>query len=205
MRVCILGGGPSLNMEDIKKVEEAGIDIIAINRSWELCTPEKITHHYCCDLKFWRHNWHLIHHDAPRHHLIYERMGAKPDGAHITSWPAGKRNGLEMRFPLLAVGGNSGYQAINMAYHLGYSEIILLGYDMGLSGDQTHWHGDHPGGLANPCEGTFIRWLRDFEFLAKDIREKTDLVIKNVSRRSALTCFERVDFDECISNLEIAK
>jgi len=47
---------------------------------------------------------------------------------------------------------NSGAQAINLAYLLGAnskgSRIILLGYDMGATGN-THWFGDHPKGLRN--------------------------------------------------------
>ncbi|HCZ48509.1 MAG TPA: hypothetical protein DCZ11_05850, partial [Gammaproteobacteria bacterium] len=46
-------------------------------------------------------------------------------------------------------GGNSGYQALNLAVLLGAERVILLGYDM----HGGHWHGRHGGRLNNPEPG----------------------------------------------------
>ena len=55
-------------------------------------------------------------------------------------------------------GGNSGYQALNLAVLLGSERIILLGYDM----HGGHWHGRHGGRLNNPEPGNFARWIAAF-------------------------------------------
>lgn len=44
----------------------------------------------------------------------------------------------------LHTGSNSGFQAINLAVHLGARKIVLLGYDMKAKAGQAHWFGDHP-------------------------------------------------------------
>ncbi|HEY5597204.1 MAG TPA: hypothetical protein VIK47_00240, partial [Kiloniellales bacterium] len=53
-------------------------------------------------------------------------------------------DGLELRRNGLRTGRNGGYQAINLAVHLGARRILLLGYDMRAAADwRTHWFGDH--------------------------------------------------------------
>ena len=47
--------------------------------------------------------------------------------------------GLEEDPAGLRTGNNSGYQAINLAYHFGAKQIYLLGYDMKVS-TMTHWN-----------------------------------------------------------------
>jgi hypothetical protein len=46
-------------------------------------------------------------------------------------------------------GGNSGFQALNLAVQFGAARIVLVGFDMTrLNG--IHWHGPHPSRLNNP-------------------------------------------------------
>ena len=56
-------------------------------------------------------------------------------------------------------GGNSGFQAVNLALQWGY-DCILVGFDMQATGGRKHWHADHKGN--NPTEGLFQRWIRSF-------------------------------------------
>ncbi len=84
-------------------------------------------------------------------------------------------------------GGNSGYQAVNLALHFGASRVILLGYDMQFSGKRKHWHPDHGGKMHNPDQRLMDGWVRRFAELAK---EATATII-NCTRETALTCFPR--------------
>ncbi|MBO6542298.1 MAG: hypothetical protein JJ939_12080 [Alphaproteobacteria bacterium] len=103
--------------------------------------------------------------------------------------PSVDQPGLCLKAPYIHRGANSGYQAINLAVHLGAAKIVLLGFDMQAS-DKPHWHGFHPSGLNNPNQINFDVWIRNFDavppFLA---RAGVDLV--NCSRETALTCFRR--------------
>lgn len=92
-------------------------------------------------------------------------------------------------------GMNSGYQAINLAYHFGVSRILLIGYDMQRTGGQAHWHGDHPKGLTN-AEG-LNKWAARFPKLAEDLAKEGVEVI-NCSRETALRCFSRARLEDVI-------
>jgi len=95
----------------------------------------------------------------------------------------------------IASGGNSGYQAINLAYMLGAERIILLGFDMQKTGGKAHWHGDHIAGLGNA--ENVSGWVKNFDALAKDL-ELLGVEVINCSRETALKCFKRALITEVI-------
>lgn len=74
-------------------------------------------------------------------------------------------------------GGNSGFQAVNLAYIMGARTIILLGFDM----FGTHYFGRHPKCLNQ--HSPFKEFIKSFETITKDVE------IINCSRQTALTCF----------------
>jgi hypothetical protein len=92
-------------------------------------------------------------------------------------------------------GGNSGFQAINLAYLWGAKRIILLGFDMQVSpaGD-SHWFGEHPKhqGFLNPTK--FNSWIRHLETLGRDLSD-AGIDVFNATRQTALTCFPLIPID----------
>ena len=88
----------------------------------------------------------------------------------------------------LVGGGNSGYQAVNLAYLLGAKTILLLGLDM----YGTHYFGPHPSGLVNGSP--FDAFIKCFETI-----DRRQVEIINCSRRSALTCFPSVPIEYVLS------
>lgn len=90
---------------------------------------------------------------------------------------------------------NSGYQAINLAYHFGVSRILLIGYDMQRTGGKAHWHGDHVSGLTN-AEG-LSKWATRFPALAQDL-EREGVEVINCSQETALTCFPRARLEDVV-------
>jgi hypothetical protein len=84
------------------------------------------------------------------------------------------------------LGGNSGYQAINLAYHLGAREIVLLGFDMHRD-NGGHWHGEHEDMLSAP-ESHIAAWVRQFDALARDL-SAAGCRVTNATPGSALECF----------------
>lgn len=67
-------------------------------------------------------------------------------------------------------GGNSGFQAVNLALIMGAQEVILLGFTMKLVDGKTHWHRDHS--KQNPTLNLLDRWAKALSQLA----EHTDKV-----------------------------
>jgi len=90
-------------------------------------------------------------------------------------------------------GENSGYQAINLAYQLGATKIVLTGYDMRGRG---HWHEPHPAPLVSTDD--FGQFARHFDRLASDLRDRGVQVI-NATRNTGLRCFERATIQEALA------
>lgn len=93
----------------------------------------------------------------------------------------------------LVSGGNSGYQAIHLAVHLGATRIILLGFDMKDGRNRRrHWFGNHPKKLDS--RGNYSLWLRAFDKLAKVLDHK-GIEVLNCTPDTALRSFKRVPLE----------
>ena len=102
--------------------------------------------------------------------------------------PAKPGRGLRTTPWEIHTGSNSGYQAINLAYHFGAKKVILLGYDMQHTDGKLHWHGSDPSGMGNP---TGIKgWVKNFGPLAEDLKA-LGVDVVNCTRETALECFRR--------------
>lgn len=100
------------------------------------------------------------------------------------------------RYGTIYQGGNSGYQAINLAYNWGAKNIVLLGFDCSPSKDgKAHWFGQHPRTLTT--RQPFEMWQAKFPYLAEDLQNEGVRVI-NASRETALTCFEKLTLEKAI-------
>lgn len=98
----------------------------------------------------------------------------------------------------LKTGKNSGYQAINLAVHLGAARIVLLGYDLqeGAGGKQR-WFGNHPWQTRSWFElGPMVAPL--FETLVAPLQALGVRVV-NASRATRLTCFDRAPIDQALA------
>lgn len=90
---------------------------------------------------------------------------------------------------------SSGFQAINLAYHLGATRIVLIGYDMRHHGKQAHFFGDHPK-AANFSNGPPTRFIPTFQ----TIRPKQyGLEIINATPGSLVTAFPFMSLDEALA------
>ena len=184
--VVCLGGGPSLTAEDVAAVRSRAV-VVAINDVYKLAPWAEVL--YAADAKWWK--WH---HGAPSFPGM--KFTLQPEAAR---WPGvqvlqntGER-GLETAPTGLRTGRNSGYQAINLAVHLGATRVLLLGYDMGPDGTKTHWFGDHPDKAPSP----YAVFLERFGDLVVPLRQVGVEVI-NCSRRTALTTFPRLTLEEAL-------
>ena len=149
---------------------------------------------YACDSQWWNvHHkavvesdfegelWTQDYHAATRHKI--NRMGSE------------NKPGLGVH-DVIHQGGNSGYQAINLAYLWGAKAIVLLGFDCSPAKDgKAHWFGQHGPGLTR--QQPFSLWQAHFPQLAEDLKAQ-GVPVYNASRETALRCFDRVSLESLI-------
>jgi len=102
----------------------------------------------------------------------------------------------------LGAGGNSGFQALNLAVQFGAKRILLIGFDMhDRSG--SHWYGRNnwPNG-NNPDQDNFRRWRRAFELAAPKLKER-GVEVFNASDISELRCFDRRKVEDFVADLDL--
>lgn len=87
-------------------------------------------------------------------------------------------------------GWNSGFQALQLAIHLGAARIILLGFDMAKGPDgRKSWAANRPASLVR--HSPYEQFVRAFTDAAPQV-EAAGVEVLNASRVSALQCFPRV-------------
>jgi hypothetical protein len=98
---------------------------------------------------------------------------------------------------LIGSGGNSGFQAINLAAQFGVDRILLIGFDM-HTGAGVHWYGRNTWKRANnPSNANLMRW-RDAFISQAPVLERRGIKVVNASPDSGLFCFERGSIDETL-------
>lgn len=177
--------------EDAEAVRGRG-KVIAIGNTGELAPFADVL--YSCDAFWWR--WYGARHAAFAGRRVALAQEGLPEGVEGLPFRDAPGLGLDV----VHTGGNSGYQAINLAFLEGATTIILLGYDMQHTGGKRHWHEDHPAPLGNFSPGMPELCRRKFPALASDLASRGVRVI-NASRETALTCFERIPLPDVLRQL----
>jgi hypothetical protein len=189
----ILCSGPSQNARDIRLIRKnrrPGDTVCAVNNQIFWAPWADIL--YACDKGWWKEYGRRVRHLDCRKVSL---MGASKNFGATEIYRCGKQTGLGEKH--IHTGGNSGYQAINLAYLDGCKEIVLTGLDCARTYGKYHCHENHPAHkkLGNPTDDVIRVWLQRFPTLAKLLAEKGVRVI-NCSRHTALQCFERMTLEQ---------
>jgi hypothetical protein len=189
--VCI-ASGPSLTRADCDFVRGKA-RVIVINNSYQLATWADVL--YACD---WR--WWMWHKGAPGFEGLKYSLQRKASewGAQVLK--RGPAPGLSDDPRTLNLGANSGYQAVNLAVHLGAARIILLGYDMQPSATgELHWHKDHP----IRTENLYRTFRKHFLTLVEPLQAR-GITVVNCTRRTALEAFPCQPLETVFTTREVA-
>ena len=185
----ILCSGPSQNYADvqsIRKNRDHGDTVIAVNNMIFMAPWADVL--YACDKDWWAEYGARVRDFKCRKVYLMDR--AKNYGA-TEIYRCGRTTGLGEK--LIHTGGNSGYQAINLAYIDGAREIVITGLDCAHTFGRRHCHDDHPEGMDN---ATPVKtWAERFPTIAEPLKAKGVRVV-NCSRYTALTCFERMPLED---------
>lgn len=175
--VVCLATGKSLASEDLSLIKDA--TVIAVNDAYKIYPQADIL--YGCDAKWWNIN-------KPNFNGL--KISLEPvEGIYQMKWR--KKLGLDLEFPYLATGENSGYQALNLACYLEPKKIILCGYDMG----GTHFFGEHPETLR--LRTPFDCFIKNFDSLKLPLAN-SNIVVYNTAINSNLCCFSKLSLKEAL-------
>jgi len=197
--VCI-ASGPSVNAELVQQLLTFKGNIIAVNDAYTLCGFADVL--YGCDFKWWK-----AHNGVPSFNGL--KIGMDTTGARM---PAVKyikmavdctghelRKGLSDNPEALATGGNSGYQAINLAVLMGAKRILLLGYDCKKAPDgKRHFFGKHPPDLE--IESNYKFFIESFCSLPQEL-EWAGVEVINCNTDSAIECFKKMTLKEALKHV----
>lgn len=199
MYVCI-ASGPSLNQDQINIIGRYknvnNLKIIAINDNWKWKYQGAFIsdHLYAADEAWWKIWIKTIDNEQFNGQKWITRDKHVATRYNLTLIPGENKSGLGTN-GVIHFGGNSGYQAINLAYHLGAKTIGLIGYDMKVgSNNELHWFGNHGNGLRN-MPHKLDEWIIQHDQLKKDLDERGIDVI-NFTHDSALYQYRKESLND---------
>lgn len=186
--VAIVASGPSIKKADVASLR-GRLPVIAIKENHELAPWADIV--YGCDAAWWRNVQGLPGYGGIKVSATARTIAdAWPDIRIITVLPSDDNIQFGPAFTV-GSGGNSGFQALNLAVQLGARRVLLLGFDADdRSG--THWFGRANGlGRSNPGEFNFRRWRAAFANCAKPLAI-AGVEVVNASPISSLKAFPKI-------------
>lgn len=188
-RWFVLASGPSQRYADVQRVRGLGT-VCAVNRMVFMAPWADVL--YAADPPWWELHRPRLKQIQFSGRKVCIKPRAKSYGAtEIYPAESAKLEGLGRT--AIRQGGNSGYQAINLAYLDGATEIVLLGFDCGYTYGKRHVHEDYPHPFNNA--GGVDHWLPRFKYLADDLRSEGVRVV-NCTRETRLECFERMTLED---------
>jgi len=188
--IYIVGGGPSLKDFDFELLKNK--IVIAVNKAFLYLPFAQVL--YWSDSSFYdtfKKEIHLFK-------GIKATKNPSPKNDDIINLVETGREGLELEPNGIRTGGNSGYAAINVAYHLGAKKIVLMGFDgKNGPGGNTHWH-DGYGKKGASDEVMQRNWLPHYSSLVNALEDRR-VKIYNTFKFSEIKEIEKISYTEALA------
>lgn len=194
----IIASGPSLKQKDVDAVRGRA-KVIAIKKCFELAPWADVV--YGCDAPWWRSVQGLPKFGGLK--IAYDPSVCTEFGLRRVEIAKTTDRFLFDEVGKIGSGGNSGFQAVNLASQFGAKRIVLLGFDM-FGNNREHWYGRNNWPAANnPTTTNYQRWQNAFAGAYTDLSRRGIEVI-NASRETALGCFKRMTIDKVFVDEQVA-
>jgi hypothetical protein len=165
------------------------VRLIVVNRSWELAPWADLC--YGADAQWWRGAANCPGFAGIK---VCGQAIEFRDVAHIKV--DSKAQGLSLDPAMLVSGGNSGYQAVNLAALAGASRILLVGFDMRAGpGGALHWHPPHRA--RNPFPHRMGEWAAKFRDMVPGLAT-LGVEVVNCTPGSAIDAFPFATLEEVL-------
>jgi len=194
--VFIVGGGPSLKGFDFTKLN--GKLTIAINSAMYFLQPTAV---FWCDGRWAAQN------DDKLSAMDCYKIGvittnAPPTDNTRNRYTLGRsfpiyRTGIEGYDPNVyrVRGNNSGSMAINMACNMGAKRIILLGFDVSVVGNESHFHQNLQDRIGDQVYTN--DFLPNFKSLYREMQQhRVNTEVLNASMVSRLDMFTKIKIED---------
>lgn len=209
LTAVIVGGGESFSETSMARLigiarASGKIRVIAINDAVYPCWFADIA--YACDGSWWR-----AHNGVPGFPGVKVRLRVANNlGFDINPAPypdieyldasVNEENvstGYDPDTSKLRTGGNSGFQALHLAAHLGVSRAILVGFDC----RGKHWFGSHPQEINQATQPLqHPKWIQFFADIGKELSAR-GMTIQNASPGTAIKCFPVVTLHAALKEI----
>lgn len=199
--ILCLGSGPSLKDQDLTRFTGRG-PVIAVN-SMALLAPWA-DFAFFGDSRWWR--WHGDKMQGFAGRVLTAGASSRFDdeGSGVLRVEKVYHTPLGAE-PHQVAGTDSGRMAVNVAYHLGASRIVLAGYDMGWSpGEASHAHADlYPHETPSLLKNYVEKFAPGYLGAVAALQDLGVEVVK-VTPSPALNFIPTVDLDVAAPRLEAA-
>jgi hypothetical protein len=201
--VCF-ASGPSLTKEVVDLIapyqRDGKVVAAGLNDCYRIVPY--LDHFYACDQHWWKH--HLANPQDGKHVLdsqpdtiIWGNQTAAPtlnQHPRIRILKGGGSKGFSEKPELIHWGSNSGYQLLNLCYHLGASKMLLVGYNMcvphKMGAKGHHFFGPHQKPMSQSA--AYKGFVKQYHTIQGHIKK----MIINCTPDSALDCFQKADLHE---------
>lgn len=189
-RIVVMAPGSSLTYQQVANIDTARIFTIAIGDAGRVMYP-KADVLYHCDAKWWNY-----YKGCPEFDGSLKVSLEKTEYDNILQMRRSPiREGLDLNFPYIVTGNNSGYQALNLAMYCNPKEIILVGYDMKDRDGRHNVIGHHPKEVKRPYDFTLFK--QKITELASTL-DYLGVTVYNCTLDSDLECFPKRKLEDVL-------
>ncbi len=189
----VVASGPSLNHETAELCR--GQRTIAVNGAYRLLPFADIL--YACDDEWWE----LFYSRQPdfkgekwsSHNPRTDEKIKTAEKWGINLIRGRDNEGFSIDPRIIHYGGNSGFQAINLAILFGVVRILLVGFDMRTT-SKRHFHEDYPPGMKNSAK--YEHFIPAYNSAALSLPPGIEII--NCTPGSALKCFPTMILEEAL-------
>jgi hypothetical protein len=208
LTICCIATGPSLTLQQIDAARQKGFVLFGCNNVWNDVPDLSLL--YACNEGWWVHYWNTTELPLyPAEKWTTNKVAAQKFGLN---WIAEKdAAGLSTDPRRIHHGHGSGYTMLNLAFLMGASRIVLLGYDCKYAPDYSgkdlkvgssprHYFGEYPSALlhwpiTSVKKGVHVEMVKLYQTVA----DQGAVEIVNCTPGSAIDCFPRCDIEEVTS------
>lgn len=188
----MIASGPSAGVVPFRKYEGRS-RVVAVNESWRLCPWADVL--YAHDYDWWNISGGRAYEGLK---IAGQKRAADEFGLRHVRVRSGDDRILTEYPGEVGSGGNSGFQAINLAVAFGVTRIALVGFDLSLARG-LHWHGSHARGLRNPTDAATALWRKRLDAAAPTL-ERLGVEVINTSPTSTLTAYRKAPLEALWKN-----
>ena len=188
-KAILIATGPSLTEEVIETIRPYKDDFVIFGCNDSYKVVDFLDFHYACDNKWWEFHYDTFKEKYPH---LQAWTQAKEYQDKLTIIKGKPAKGLSLDSSLIHWGSNSGYQLLNIAFLMGCSKFILVGYNMQAIKGKKHYFGEHPPGLSK--NSPYNKFVAAFNTIQPEIKE----LIINCTPNSALKMFKQKDLREVL-------